>query len=336
MRTPLSGVALTILFLPVLLCASEPKYTDARSDGLFGPIRSVSTREERAQIEWHQPNGPTVALPASCQECEYDLEGNRIKTGQIIAGEFRGDVVRLTRDSTGKVIEKIAENFKGEMYRREVIGPYGITEQDLFENGKQISQAFWFYDANGHLSEFRNYDRDGVIVGTSRSMIDASSNFKEQWDSGPNGSFSLHFVETNDPKTGTWTFTNFNENGSIKVTFTTVGTRVISYWQEPSEQQVFGNNFFMDPVGKTQESYSCHSDGGCDHVISYFPDEARHHVSRIEWHDAAGMLKLSADYEYELDQFGNWTKRTVCVWSPDLGSRKLYETDYRTLTYWVK
>lgn len=288
------------------------------------------------QIEWHQPNGPTVALPAGCAECEYDPEGNRIKRGQIIDGESREDVVRFLRDSTGKVIEKITENYRGEMYRREVIGPYGITEQHEFENGKQISQSFWFYDANGHLSGFTSYDGDGVIVGSSLSMIDASGNFKEEWDSGPNGSFSLHFAETNDPKTGTWTFTNFNENGSIKVTFTTVGTKVISYWQEPGEQQVFGSNFFMDSVGKTQESYSCHSDGNCDHIVSYFPDEARHHVSRIEWRDAAGVLKLSSDYEYELDQFGNWTKRIVLVWSPELGERKLYETDYRTLKYWSK
>jgi hypothetical protein len=334
MRSSLSGVALAILFLPVSLSASEPKYTDARNDGLLGPIRSVSTREERAQIEWHQPDGPTVALPASCQECEYDLEGNRIRTGQIIDGEFRGDVIRLLRDNTGKVIEKIVENYKGEMYRREVIGPYGITEQAGFENGKQISRSLWFYDGNGHVSEYRNYDRDGVIVGSSFSTIDANDNFKEEWDSGPNGSFSLHFVQTNDPKTDTFTFTNFNENGSIKVTFSTMGTKVISYWQEPSEPQVFGSNFFMDPVGKTQESYSCYSDGSCDHVVSNFLDEARHHVSRIEWRDAAGVLKLSGDYEYDLDQFGNWTKRTVWVWSPEIGNRKLYETDYRTLTYW--
>lgn len=112
------------------------------------------------------PNGPAVALPDGCPECEYDPEGNRIKTGQIIDGEFRGDVVRFVRDSIGKVVEKIAENYKGEMYRREVIGPHGITEQDGFENGKLISRSFWFYDANGHLTEHRNYDREGVIVGT--------------------------------------------------------------------------------------------------------------------------------------------------------------------------
>src|SRR5216683_1160202 len=185
MKTVPASAALATLLLGLSLNASEPKYTDARSDGLFGPIRSVSTREERARIEWHQPDGPTVALSAGCPECEYDPEGNRTKTGQIIDGELRGDVVRFLRDSTGKVIEKIAENYKGEMYRREVIGPYGITEQDGFENGKQISRSLWFYDGNGHVSEFRNYDRDGVIVGSSFSTIDASDNFKEEWDSGP-------------------------------------------------------------------------------------------------------------------------------------------------------
>lgn len=336
MKTSLAIAALATLLLGLSLYASEPKYTDARRDGFFGPIRSVSTREERAQIEWHQPNGQTVARPVSCRECEYDPEGNRTKMGQITDGEFQGEILQLQRDSTGKVIEKIAENYKGEIYRREVIGPYGITEQEGFENGKPISRSFWFYDGNGHITSFRRYDKDGVIASRSSSMIDASGNFKEEWDFGANDSFSLHFIETNDPKTGTFTFTSFNENGSIKVAFTTVGTKVISYWQEPSERQVFGSNFSVDPIGKTQESYRCHSGGGCEHIVSFFSDEARRNISRIEWRDAADVLELSADYEYELDRFGNWTKRTVWVWSPELGERKMFETDHRILKYWDK
>ena len=330
------SAALAILLLGLPLDASEPKGTDARSDGFFGPIKSVSTREERAQIEWQQPDGPTIALPVSCGGCEYDLMGNRIKAGQITDGEWRGDVVRFLRDSTGDVIEKFAENYKGEMYRRDVLGPYGILEEDGFESGKQISESLWLYDANGHVSEFRNYDRDGVITSRSFTTSDASGDFKEEWDYGRNGVFSLHFVETNDPKTDTYTFTNLNEDGSIKVTFTTVGTKLISYRQEPSEQPLFGGTFFLDPVGKTRESYTCHSDSSCDHIVYYFTDETRCDARRAEWHDAAGVLKLSADYEYELDQLGNWTKRIVWLWSPELGERKLYETDYRTLTYWSK
>jgi hypothetical protein len=86
MKTVPASAAVATLLLGLSLDASEPKYTDARSDGLFGPIRSVSTREERPQIEWHQPNGPTVALPAGCLECEYDPEGNRIKRGRSLMG----------------------------------------------------------------------------------------------------------------------------------------------------------------------------------------------------------------------------------------------------------
>jgi len=276
-----------------------------------------------------------VALPAGCAECEYDPQGNRIKTGQIIDGEFRGETVRLLRDSAGKVIEKIAENHKGEMFRREVFGPYGITEQYEFDEGRQVYRSFWFYDGNGHLSGSTRYDRDGILTASSVSIIAANRNLTEEWDSGPNGSFALHFVETNDPNRGVWTFTSFNQDGSIKVAFTTVGTKVASYWQEPSDHTLFGSSFFMDPVGNTQESYSCHSDGSCDRVVSYYPDEARSRVSRIEWHDAAETLERSADYEYQLDRFGNWTKRTVSVWSPELGEPVLYETDYRTLTYWT-
>ena len=334
LKTCTGTTAVAMLLLVLSLDASEPKYSDARSDGFLGPIRSVSTKEERVRIEWHQPDGPTVALSAGCPECEYDLEGNRVKTGQTIDGEWRGDTMRLMRDSAGKVIEKIAENYKGEVYSREVLGPYGIQEEDLFKDGNRISQSLWFYDSDGHVSEYRNYGQDGVIGARSFSVSDAAGNRKEQWDYRADGVFSLHFLEVNDPQTDTYIFTNFNEDGSMKVTFTTKGTKLISYWQEPSERPVFGSTFFMDPVGKTQESYTCHSDSNCDHIISFFTDETRRNASRVEWHDAEGILKLWADYDYEIDQFGNWSKRTVWVGSSELEGRKLYETDYRTLTYW--
>jgi hypothetical protein len=256
----LVSAALAILLLGPSLDASEPKHTEAQNDGFVGPIKSVSTRQERAQIEWQQPNGPTIALPVSCWECEYDLMGYRIKSGQIADGEWRGEVVRVLRDSAGNVVEKIAENYKGEMHRRDIIGAYGIVEQNGFESGKQISRALCFYDANGHVSEFRIYNRDGVITSRSFTTTDARDDFKEEWDFGWNGVFSLHFVETNDPKTNTYTFTNLNENGSIKVALTTVGTKLTSYWQEPGEGPLYGADFALDPVGKTRESFACHSD----------------------------------------------------------------------------
>jgi hypothetical protein len=132
-----------------------------------------------------------------------------------------------------------------------------------------------------------------------------------------------------------WTFTNFNEDGSAKVSITTQFSKLVSYWQQQTaEENVFGSGFFMNRVGKEQQSFRCHPDASCDRITSRFADETTLHVSRAEWHDPAGVLRLSFDYEYQLDRFGNWTKRTVWVWSPGLGARKLCETDYRTLTYW--
>lgn len=336
MRPLLIYIVLATLFAVSALHASGKKYSDARSWGFLGPVRSVSTTEHRENVDWHQPNGPSVTPPSGCSECEFDRDGNRVKTGQILDGEFRGEIIRIRRASDGKVLEKTAENAQGEIQWREVYGPYGVSEQEGFESGKPVRSAFWFYDSNGHLSGFRGYDRDGSVSASSSSIISADGNSKEQWDYGPNGAFTLHFIDITDPKTDTWTFTNLNQDGSIKVSVTTVGTKVISYWQVPTEKPVFGSNFYMDRSGKTQDSYSCHSDSTCDHIISFYPDEESPQVSRIEWRDNAEALNLAADFEYEQDSFGNWTKRTVWVWSPELGERKLYETDSRTLRYWAQ
>lgn len=336
MRTTAYFASLAILLGILPAIANEPKHTDAQIDGLAGPVRSVSAREERAKLEWHQPDGISVTWPISCRECEYDSEGNRIKNGQMVDGTFKGELIKLVRDSNGTVIEKILQNADGENYRRDLFGPFGITEQHSYEKGLEISSIYWFYDGNGRESRTKSFDRDGVLVSSSFVVFDASGNHKEQWDYGPNNSFSLYFIEDNNPKTDTFTFTNFQENGGVAVAFTTVGTKVLSYRQEISEKQPFGSTFFIDPVGKTEDAYGCNPDGSCDHVVSYFTDETRRHIRRVEWHDPAGDLKLSADYEYELDQMGNWTKRMVWVWNAELGERKLYETDYQALSYWGK
>jgi len=329
-------IALAVLIFATSLDASKPKSTDARNDGLLGPVRSVSARQELQQVDWSQKDAKAAVIGLSCYECEYDREGSRIKSGGLLDGKFRGDVVRIFRDEKGRVTERIEENDNGDVIRRDLLGPYGITEQVGYREGKAISRSTWNYDQNGHVTEFYQYDQDGVVTGSSFSTSDASGDIKEQWDYGPNRVFSLHFVQTYDPKTDIWTFTNFNENGSLKVSAMTKGTKVLSYWQQTGEDHVFGSNFSRDPKDKMQVSHSCNPDGTCDEITSYFSDEAMHRVSRVEWHDPVGSLRLSFDYEHQLDRFGNWTQRTVWVWSPDLGERKLCETDYRSITYWSK
>jgi len=327
---------LVVLLLPASLRAAQANRSDAQNDGLIGPIRSVSVRSELQQVDWHQNDAKAAVAGFSCHECEYDREGNRIKSGALVDGEFRGDVLDIIRDEAGRVTERIEKNDKGETIRRDRLGPYGITEQVGYGDGKPISHSTWKYDENGYVTEYQHYDQEGVLVQSSLSTSDANGNIKEEWEYGRDGVFELHFAQIYNPRTDISTFTNFNENGSTKVTFTTKGTQVLSYWQETKEQDVFGSHFWRDRKGKTLVVHSCNLDGSCDEIVSNFPDETTSRVSRVEWHDPAGTLRLAFDYEYQLDAFGNWTRRTVWVWSPEIGERKLCETDFRTIAYWDK
>jgi hypothetical protein len=329
---PYAGLA--FLFAAISLSASETKRTDARIDGFVGPIRSVSATEEKTQLDWHPANAAVLPGGLWCHECEYDREGNRIRFGQLVEGEFRGDSSRITHDENGNVIEKVVENDEGEVHRREVLGPFGITLAEDFENGKLTYHSTWSYDGNGHITDYFWYDREGTVLARSERMTDATGNSKEEWDYGQDGKLTLHFVETTDPNKGTWAITTFNENGSVKLALNTEGTKVLSFWREPGEDLPFGSIFFMDRAGKTQESYRCHLGGGCDHIVTYFPDERSHNATRLEWHDPAGVLQLAADYEYGLDGYGNWTKQTIWLSTPDLGDHKLFQINRRILTYW--
>lgn len=337
MRTPLvcvSSSAFAAALLAWVVFAAESKRTDAQEDGLFGPVRSVSTTVERRQVDLHEPDGATVPRPVSPGENEYDVAGNRTKRGEVVHGQFHGSAIEVIRDRDGKVMERVEVNNNGEVLSREVMGRYGIAERMSYENGKQTGRWTRSYDANGHVAEFYAYDAEGTVVVSSTSLSDASGNSEEEWDYGRNGSFSLHFVKTYDPQREIWTFTNFNEDGSVKVKVEAQHHKSISYWQGNREDNVFGSSIYLDRVGTRQESYQCHPDETCDRITSYFADEKSPQVSRTEWRDGSGELKLSADYEYELDRFGNWTKRTVSVWSRELGERQPYETDFRSLTYW--
>ena len=285
MKTTLAIRLTAALLLATAVSAKATEKTDAQRDGLFGPIRSVSTIEETRQVELHFQESPLSVIPVLCRECEYDSDGNRIRSGQVLEGRFQGEIVRIVRDQNGKISEKIYENANGDVYRRDVLGPYGVMDSKGYAGGKLISHTTWSYDEKGRLFEFHSYDQDGVQVSSGYATNGSGEHNREQWDYGRENLFQLHFVETYDPKTDFWTFTNFNEDGSAKAAVTTIRSPVHSYRQAASETNVFGSSFFMDPEGKEQKAYRCHPDSSCDEITTFFVDEARHHVARQEWHD---------------------------------------------------
>jgi len=70
---------------------------------------------------------------------------------------------RYIKDSTGKGIEQINENEKGEPGRRLLMGPFGPTEEQIFADRHWYTQEINRYDEKGNVIESLSFDPDGSI-----------------------------------------------------------------------------------------------------------------------------------------------------------------------------
>jgi len=314
--------------------ASDEKKTDAQRNGLTGPVRMVSVREGKTEFEMNQTDWPGVLGIGDCKDCEYDRKGTLTRDGQEVEGEFRGVRYKITRDERGNIVEQVTLDANGEITGRTVYGPYGIIEQNEYIGGVREIHAEWSYDSNGHLRELVQYGHGDKVQSRTLRQTDASGNIKEEWCYGNGDELSYHTLDTYDPKTDVWTWTSYAEDGSIKVAIETQNGKVHFYRQDVNEPNVFGEHFFLDPIGNTQHSFRGHADGTYDDIMTIYPDKRLYNPESLEWRDGTGTLRLKVEYEYELDVLKNWTTRRTWVWTPDLGEKKLYKVDQRTLTYW--
>jgi hypothetical protein len=336
MRPPKSLYTLLLIGTVLPVSSADKKSNDRQIDGFSGPVKSVSTRLDKKAAEFREPDGPTVILPAGCEECDYDQDGNRIRLGQMDGTNFYGHTTQFIRDSAGVVTERIDQNEKGQLTGRSVMGPFGSVEDTVYSDGQLESRRTYRYDDRGKIIEILAFDPNGAEVSRSTMTNDESGHVVEEWDRGRNNSFELHFVHTYDPKTHFETWTTFNENGSAKLSWVLQDTSMLSYWQQTGDGPVLGSTFFMDSGPRKQEARNYHSDGTFDRVESEFLDEEKRNVSHMERHGPTDELEIVAEYEYEFDPLGNWTRRTTWLSTPSLGQRTLYETDYRTIEYWNK
>jgi len=336
MRPPKSLYTLLLIGTVLPVSSADKKSNDRQIDGFSGPVKSVSTRLDKKAAEFREPDGPTVILPAGCEECDYDQDGNRIRLGQMDGTNFYGHTTQFIRDSAGVVTERIDQNEKGQLTGRSVMGPFGSVEDTVYSDGQLESRRTYRYDDRGKIIEILAFDPNGAEVSRSTMTYDESGHVVEEWDRGRNNSFELHFVHTYDPKTHFETWTTFNENGSAKLSWVLQDTSMLSYWQQTGDGPVLGSTFFMDSGPRKQEARNYHSDGTFDRVESEFLDEEKRNVSHMERHGPTDELEIVAEYEYEFDPLGNWTRRTTWLSTPSLGQRTLYETDYRTIEYWNK
>ena len=309
--------------------------TDAQMDGFSGPVKSVSSAVAQTSLKWQQPDGPTLVAPIWCRDCEYDPDGAKTKSGQIVEGKFLGETIHLVRDADGHVTERYFHNAStGELYRRDAMGPDGKVEQKVYYGGKLRSRSTYAYDQYGSLSEIHDYDAAGNLVDHSVVVYNKDGDRMRDSQYGPGG--QVRWEQIFDPESKTDRFTTFDEFGKAKLSWTVVRGKLTSFWEPADSPAQFGDNF-IEPEGEGSfDHFACHNDLSCDvsHVHYAYLDGDKHTPLSAEWRDQEGDLKLAAYFEYEVDSHHNWTTRRVWVWNPELGDRTLSETDTRVIAYW--
>src|ERR1700731_2913282 len=123
--------------------ASDEKKTDARRDGLAGPVRTVSAREDKTDFDLNQKDWPVLVGIDGCKQCEYDRNGALTRYGQLVEGEFRGDRYQIVRDERGKVVEQVKLGADGDIAGRILYGPYGIIAQSDYVGGVLGFHSEW-------------------------------------------------------------------------------------------------------------------------------------------------------------------------------------------------
>lgn len=334
MRSFRCSFTLLLVAASLTLAQAQTK-TDAQMDGFAGPVKAVSSFVSQTGVKWQQPGGPTLVAPLWCRDCEYDPDGNKTKSGQIVEGEFFGEVIRLVRDADGHVTNRYwYSSSTNELQRHEVMGPFGKIEEKVFIGGKLRFRSTFTYDEYGHLSDWLSFDAAGKSEGHTSTVIAKDGTVTRRSTYDKNG--ELSYEQTFDPEAQIDHFTTFDEFGKVKLIWTVIHGKLVSFWETRDAATQFGENF-IEPQGEGSfDNYACHSDLSCEvsRVHYDYLDGDKHTPRSAEWRDAEGNLKLAAYFDYEADSYHNWTTRRVWVWNPDLGERTLSETDLRAITYW--
>jgi hypothetical protein len=331
-------IPLIVLVLdPGFMLAQQKKLTDAEIDGLVGPVKWVSTLARRTDVNFQQPGGPTLVIPLWCVQCEFDNQGNETKSGQTVDGTFQGQITRFVRDPEGHVLERfVTDATTGKLSRHEIDEPSRKIDEYYAVDGKLDSKSIVSFDRNGNISDRLTLDAAGNTIAHSVENAKAGGIDAEGWGWSADGQLQSHFRETYDASTKTEQFTSFDGTGGANLTWTVTSGKLSSFWELRDEPSQWGADFSEDVGGDTFENYACHKNGSCElsRIHYNYPEGNHRSPLSAEWRDEKDNLRFAAYYDYELDANRNWTHRDIWVWDSDLGERKLYEVDSRSISYW--
>ena len=316
MRSVSYKLGFLLIGLASVACAQEAKQSSADQDELFGPVQSVRTTSTRFDVRFNQPDGPTLVRPIWCYDCDYESDGTRTRQAQAVDGKALGNSSILERDPQGRITKLSSFDLTtGRVFLEEVFGPFGVTKQTTFRDGKLDSHSTTAYDDLGHASDFTSYDADGVETGRIHWVKAEDGTVIHASTFGPHG---LHYEETFDPDNHTQLFERFDAYGAIILEWAYADGRY-TFWERPPLPDAFGEGFSEKLSDTDWKSFHCHSDSLCDlsHVHYEFQGPGRYSPTVAEWRDSDGALLYAGYCEYTMDATGNWTHRKIWVLSPN-------------------
>jgi hypothetical protein len=331
-------VTLTLCFLLAIpLFGSGKKWTDAENLGFAGPVKSVSTSCRTFMQQPTTPQGPTILYEPLCEQCEFDRHGNQVRSRPMRKGQSSGSVDARIAEGREQKQEEIWKNEKGEVVVRHVYTTEasGNVQDDSYVNGKLVNSTFRTYDGRGNVIESSVYVPNGRAESHAWSKFDVCGNELESVSEGPGHSY-YDVVRTYNAQTGRMeTFKSLNRDGSMRFGFTVKNEKRLPYAPQAREVRTLGTDIVFD--GDIALEWNCRESGrdGTYTAAHYvFTDKTKRDPVKAIIYGTDHQIVIEADYGYELDGFGNWTKRTVWVQTGESGERRLFEKDVRTLTYY--
>jgi hypothetical protein len=325
--------------------------TEAQQDGFSGPVRSVRMLSDWNSAPWTMSGrgGRAIVQPQSyvfmqvasitCRACDYDREGNRTRSGQLISNgnnkKFVGSEIAIVRDPSGRMIERtVAEAGTGRLMRHDWFGPFGATKSQMYRDGKPTGSRTMTYDSAGRVIEVVGTDAEGNTVDRLTTKYDEEGHWTERADFGRSG--ELKSLETYDPATDTQHSREFDSSANLKTEFTVAHNQMLSYWTTAEVPGINNGTSTGYLPGSGVYQFRCHENGDCETFrIHYEYLNGDYHLpTAVERRDASGALTDAVYVEYGVDEHHNWTTRKVWVVSPELPERTLCETDARAITYW--
>jgi len=317
-----------IVFIVYVGCYAQkqPAETDAQQWGFKGPIRSV---KGYSQVLNPDPRSakPSAGTADTTSWQLFSVSGYELERGDLDDQRNPVNVRRFEADpARNMVITTVGGKKSAEADR----GPFGATEERVFEGDRVRFRTTITYDDLGEEIEVRSFD-DGLLDLVTKHRY--GTNDDEYWVWGRDDQFLEHRLSRYDEDGDLVEQTDYNARDEAVITFRLHKADLIYLWRNPACR--CGSSVRVEfPEKATITSYTVDHDGHFEKKIEHYKTGSTFDVSDLEIYDMKGDLIERVTFDYQDDGHGNWITCVTSVRDLSTGAMVPVAKDVRTLTYY--